>query len=243
LNGSFRFSDFPALRAIPPAVGIAQVVAPKTVDFSVGPNKYLAKLNSAAMLSLQIRKGDGAILTDLIYLNATSARNSVASITAPAGKVAFPVTLASGARISGGIFELALSPTIARGGLSSVSAVLGFRFDALTASANWTLSAGSTGQFARSGGISQFSNTFAPIAGITGRIGIGRNFFIPYYGDYGAGGNLETYQFIAGIAYAYHAGAVSLVWRQLQYQQSSDPTALFQVLRLGGPALAWTFRL
>ena len=236
INGSLHFTNFSSARSI---VGAASQI--RSVDFNVGPNKYLAKLNGAAMFGVEARKGDSAILTNFVWVNVSSLRNSIATISGTRGNVSIPITVSSGARIAGTIWELALSQTLAHDSRSSVNALLGFRYHSLTASADWILT-GPLGNFSRSNSVSQFTNAFAPIVGFTGRVGLSDHFFIPYYGDYGSTGGLQTFQYYGGLAYAYRSGAIILLWRHLQYE-STDPSNLIRLIKLGGPTLAWNFRL
>jgi hypothetical protein len=194
------------------------------------------------MLAAQITRGYDAILTDVIYLNLTSSHNSVATLTGPRGEISIPITVDSASRLTGVIWGVAISPNIVHTGTTYVNGLFGFRYTNVTVTAGWTLT-GPLGNFSRTGNVKQFTNSFAPIGGFQGHIGLSDRWFIPFYGDYGGDGGVTTYQAFGGIGYNYSSGgSLLLVFRELDYHGVSSGT-LLQSLQMGGPALAVTIRI
>lgn len=237
LNARFHFTGG-FLPGGPPPAG---AIFPKTVDVNVGPNDYLSHLNSAAMIAAQITHGYDAILTDFIYLNLTSSRNTVTTLTGPLGNISVPITVTSASRLTGVVWGLAISPNIVHTGTTYVNGLFGFRYTNTTVAAGWTLT-GPLGNFSRTGSVSQFSNSFAPIGGFVGHLGLGERWFIPFYGDYGVGGSIITYQALGGFGYVWGGSTILLVFRELDYNSNGGNT-LVQSLKMGGPALGVTIKI
>jgi hypothetical protein len=233
VNGTFHFTNAPSPR---PGFTI-----PSSADVSVGPNKYFSHLNSAGMLNVVIRKNGSAIILDGMYLNLSGAKSSVTTLRGPNGNVAFPITTSASTRFSGGLWTAELSENIARTSSFTLNVQFGGRALIANAAVDWSLH-GPIGAFSPTGSVSQFDYEFTPVAGINGRFAVGSHFFVPYYGDYGANGALNTWEGLLGFGYGYHSGAVLVAWREIGWNATS-PAAIFQKLSLGGPALGWTFRL
>ena len=71
-------------------------------------------------------------------------------------------------------------------------------------------------------------------------LGDGGRWFLPYYVDVGAGNSNTTWQAYAGVGYRFGWGDLLLVYRNLEYHADDDE--LLERLRMGGPAIAATFR-
>lgn len=234
INASLRFesSDISVPAGVPPAGAFV----------TVGPNDYLKNLNSAFMFTADARKGNGGFFTDFIYLNMSSAKNSVAQIVSPDGNVVTPVNVSTNAHVRSTVWTLALSASpFSTSNPPPLEGFVGFRYLSTSASADWTLT-GSIGQIPPVGSANTSVTEVLPIAGFKGRLGLGPHWFVPYYTDYGANGDLNTWQGLLGVAYAYHSGAAILAWRQLNYNANGQPS-LIQYMHLGGPAVGWTFNL
>jgi hypothetical protein len=211
----------------------------------------LQNLNFALMLSAEAKKGDWALLTDVVYLDVESGDAKVKSVTfpgpGPGGRVEVPVgaNLDTKVNLSGLLWELAGAWTAARGGNSSLDLLAGFRLLNLKAETDWVLS-GSVGgpgglSFASSGSISKTVTLLDGIVGVRGRVGLGDSkWAIPYYLDVGTGASALTWQGVAGIEYRYGWGDLQLVYRYTYYDMKGDK--FLQNVSLGGPAIGANFR-
>jgi hypothetical protein len=219
-----------------------------TVDLT---SYILQNLNFALMLSAEAKKGDWAVLTDVVYLDIESSDAKVKSVTfpgpGPGGRVEVPAgaNLDTKAKLSGVLWELAGAWTAARGGNSSLDFLAGFRLLNLKAETDWLLSGSIGGPgglvFSRSGGISKTVNLLDGIVGVRGRVGLGESKWgIPYYLDVGTGASALTWQGVAGIEYRYGWGDLQLLYRYTYYDMKADK--LIQNVSLGGPAIGANFR-
>ena len=236
INGSLHFMR--TNLTLPPG-------SPVITDVSVrvGPNSYLSKLNSAAQLTVEADKSDLVIFGDIVYMNLSNTGASVIDLHGPLGHLSFPLNAATSAR---------LTATVATGGVggeymhtpvSSASAFVGLRYVDVTANSSWTLS-GPLGRFPRTGSASANFGDALGIIGTRARIGFSHGWYIPLYVDWGGSAALSTYQWVAGVAHAYHSGAQIIAWRQLAFfANPGQPDALVQSLHLGGPTIAWSFFL
>ena len=217
------------------------------VDFAA---YVLENLNMALMLTVEARKGDWSVLTDVVYLDVESGDAEVKSVsfTGPGGlvEVSAGANLDTKATLRGVLWELAGACTVARGGNSSLDLLAGFRYLGLEAGTDWQLSGSITGpgpgqSFARSGSASARVDLWDGIIGVRGRVGLGDSRWgIPYYLDVGAGTSALTWQGVAGIDYRFHWGDLQLSYRHLYYDMEGDK--LLQNVSFSGPAIGVNFR-
>lgn len=211
----------------------------------------LENLNFALMVSADARKGDWAVLTDVVYLDVESDDSRVKSVdfAGPGGRIEVPAgaNLDTKATLSGVLWGLAGAWTAVRGGNSSLDVLAGFRMLNIKAESDYLLSAdivapdGSGRTFGRSGGVSKTETLWDGIVGVRGSIGLGESKWdIPYYLDVGTGGSAVTYQGVAGIGYRFHWGDLQLMYRYLYYDMKEDK--LLQGVSFYGPALGLNFR-
>ncbi len=209
----------------------------------MGPNKYLSKLNSAVMLTVEADDAHSVAFGDVIYLNASNTNATVFDLSGPLGHLSFPVNVSTSARLTTTLATVGIGPKLIGNGTNNEgTAFVGLRYVDVSTNVSWTLT-GPLGLFPRTGNAAESENDLAGIVGGRGRIGLGGSWYVPLYGDYGGSGDLTTYQWAAGIAHSYHSGAQILLWRQLGYIGNTGNKTLIQTLHLGGPAFAWTFYL
>ncbi len=236
VNGTLKY-DIPPSNGGGPAVDLG--------------NYILQNLSFAIMVSGEARKGNWAIVTDLVYLDVNSQDSTVKSVDfalAPGGRI--PVTasadLGTKSSLSGELWELAGSYTMAHNDKSSIDVLGGFRYLSIQASTSWQLAADVAGPgpdqtFGRSGSISQRTDPWDFIIGVRGFVGLGSgSWAIPYYLDGGVGSSSLTWQTVAGIQYRFHWGDVQLSYRYLYYNMKGD--GLMKGVSFAGPGLGINFR-
>lgn len=212
----------------------------------VGPSDYLAKLNSAAMMALDVRKGGFDIFGDYIYTNATATASFDSVISGPRGRVHVPVSFATSARLAARIWEAAGGFTVARGHDADLSIFLGIREFPVNLTLGYNATIGKRGIIARSGTITASEQTNDVITGLRGKafFGDGR-LFVPYYIDIGTGasnGN-QTWEGLTGAGYAFsHGQTLIFTYRTLNYF-SFPPVDHVQKLTMSGPLIGYTFNL
>ncbi len=227
---------------IPPGSGSGP-----TVDLG---SYVLENLSVALMIGAEARKGDWAIVTDLVYLDVDSDNSSVrsADFAGPGGRVPVAVTSDIGTRsgLTGEFWELVAARTMGRKGNSSIDLLGGFRYLTIRASTDWQLAGDVAGpgpgqSFSRVGGISDRVDLWDGIIGIRGVVGLGSGgWAVPYYLDAGAGSSRFTWQGTAGIEYRFAWGDVQLSYRYIYYNM--DSSGLLQGVSFSGPGVGVNFR-
>jgi hypothetical protein len=210
----------------------------------------LENLQAVLMVSGEARRGDWAMIADVVYLDVSSQNSEVRSVdfNPGGGRVTVPAGVNQGTTTSlrGWEWEVAASRTVARGTASSIDVLAGVRYLDIKATTDWLLAAEVIGpgpglSFARAGGISERVTLWDGIVGVRGRVGIGRGkWSIPYYLDVGTGSSDVTFQAMAGIQYAVGWGDLQLIYRYLYYDMPGDN--LLQHLSFSGPAIGVNFR-
>jgi len=233
INARFHFTN----ASVPPAFE-----AIHSADVQVGPNSYLSHLNSAAEVAVEAAKGDASLFADLIYVNAGNAAAAVVNLSGPLDHINLPFNVSTSVRLTTTIATGGFGKEFWHEGDTAGTVFLGLRYVNQTASVSWSLS-GPLGMFSPTGSATGSASDLLPLIGVRGRLGLGSDWFIPLYVDYGGGGAITTYQWYGGIAHRYHSGAQILLWREMAFFANNDGTQLVQNLHLGGPAFAWSFYL
>jgi hypothetical protein len=228
-NGNFKYS-------LPPSTGSPEV-----------QTYYLNKLNAVLMLAGDARKGDWSIFTDLIYLDISGSDSHVTSVDFGGSQVGTSFDAGTQTTIRGEVWTLGGGYTVIRSPDASMDVIGGARYLGVDVSTDWHLTTtitdpGGGGTFPLAGTVSERVDLWSAIAGVRGRINLGDSgkWSVPYYLDAGTGSSTNTYQLLAGLAYAYRWGDVSLAYRHLYYSQKGDQ--FIQSLALSGPLLGATFR-
>jgi hypothetical protein len=232
INGTLKYD-------IPPGSGNGAA----NVDLSYN-------LSFAFLVTAEARKGEWSIVTDLVYLDVNADETPVKSVgfTGPGGRVEVSggADLGTETAISGVLWALAGSYTVAQGGHSNLDVLAGFRYLTLEAETDWQISGtvtgpGSAQSFARTGAVSQREDLWDGIVGVRGMVGLGEGkWALPYYLDVGTGSSALTWQAAAGIAYRFNWIDLQLMYRYLYYDMKSDN--MLQNVSFYGPALGVNFR-
>jgi len=225
INGDLKYR-------IPPGTG-------GSPEVEYGPNDYLSALNFAMMISGEARKGSWGVLTDIIYLDASTDKSTVKFISSPLGR-SFPIDTGSKAEIGGVIWQLGGSYNVMNTSSVTMDALVGFRYFGLKTSLDWQFS-GPIGLFPQSGSYSEKRDLLDALVGIRGRVNIGDGkWFVPYHLDVGTGSSSLTWQGLSGLGYSMDWGDVQLTYRHLYYDQGDDK--LLQGFSFSGLALGAVFR-
>jgi hypothetical protein len=100
---------------------------------------------------------------------------------------------------------------------------------------------GNTGISGRTGSASVSKTNWDAVVGVKGRYAFGdkREWFIPYYLDVGTGQSDLTWQGAIGLGYQFSWGAVSALYRYLDYNFKSSSKV--EDLSASGPQIGVTF--
>ncbi len=212
----------------------------KTVEVEVKPDSYLSDLDFALMGTFEARKGDWALAMDLIYNDFSDQKGKIKTVRGPGGNLSLPIDVNLNVDIEVLIWTGIGSYTVARDAAGTLDLFGGVRYLGLETSTDLSFS-GPDGVLGRSGGSSDRINVWDGIVGVRGAVGLGGDWFLPYYLDIGAGNYSNwTWQGLAGIGYRLDWGDVVLAYRNLYYSTGGDE--IVEDLRLAGPALGVTFR-
>ncbi|MGC3963537.1 MAG: hypothetical protein QM803_09475 [Rhodocyclaceae bacterium] len=236
INGTMRFDE--------PSGGVG------SPEVETGPNDYLSNLNGLIMLSGEARKGDWAIIGDIVYLDFSDQDAHVKNIDYNIGGSRNPVSssLDAGSKttFSGLEWTLAGSRRLVNDPGGSFEVLGGLRYFGLRASADWHLTASitdpsGTRTFPANGTVDAKKDFWHGIIGVRGTVHLGSgNWYMPYYADIGAGGDSWSWQGLLGISYRFGLGDATLAYRHIEYDQSDNK--LVQSLSFSGPSFGFNFR-
>jgi hypothetical protein len=210
----------------------------------VGPSDYLPKLNAAAMMAFDVRKGNIDIFGDGIYINASTTATIATEIHGVRGHLTIPVTFNASAHVATSIWEIAAGYAIAHGHNADLSGFVGIREFPIALNADYNATISKRNIVTPTGTISDTQSTNDIITGLRGRAFLSDRFYLTYYGDvgYGTNGN-QTWQAYGGGGYAFeHGQTIVALWRALDYH-SFPSAANVQKFNLSGPLLGYTFNL
>ena len=221
---------------------------PGSPDIEIGPNDYLTNLNIALPLVAELRKGNFALYTDVMYISVTAKGSHIKDIEVGPDRFPVPGSLEFGTEtdVKNLLWTMVGGYTVAKGPEGNFDLFAGARYLHAKFETAWHLSADFSlpnGKvFAKTGSFGQSQDIVDGIVGFRGRFNAGEKWFFPYYADIGAGQSKVTWQLIAGAGYKIsRVTDVVMVWRHLDYQGKNDK--FLQRMTLGGPALAALFHL
>ncbi|HEY4434319.1 MAG TPA: hypothetical protein VGM99_07930 [Candidatus Cybelea sp.] len=213
----------------------------------VTPQQYLAKLNSAGMFGLDVRKGDLSLFGDAIYINASASASAFSTIYAGReGRIVIPATFSTDAHLSAAIWEVGAGYTFAHGHDADLNGFIGFRQFPVNVSISYNATIGRRGLIAPSGTITSDELTSDVVVGLRGRAFLGDgHWFFPYYADIGSGItiNNQTWEGMGGAGYEFNHGQTLIAtYRALNYN-GFPPDKHVQHISMGGPLLGYTFNI
>jgi hypothetical protein len=162
----------------------------------------LENLDFAASAVIEAHKGPWGVLLDLTYVGFSddSARSG-------------PLHLATELETDGLIAQATITHTVVTHDHWSLDLLGGLRYARVTT--DLTVAAGrNVGQ-----SFSGQADLFDPIVGVKGRLSLGGDWFIAYYGDIGgfAVSSDLTWQAYAALGYGFHWGSLQIGYRHLDY--------------------------
>ncbi len=216
------------------------------VSTSIDAKDILRALNMVFMGAIEGRKDRYGFLFDYVYLNFSVDKSAFRdfSLTGPIGIIQIPADVSAQARfgVKGNAFNLAGTYTYIDTNRYLLQSLAGVRYLKIDNTFSYQLT-GNIGQLppaAIKGSFSADPHKWDAIIGAKGQWRISdTNWTVPYYVDVGTGQSDFTWQALAGVGYRFDWGAVSLVYRHLDYRFSNEPA---KNLRFSGPAGAVTFR-
>ena len=204
--------------------------------FEITLQDLLKNLEMVGMLAYRRDMGDWSVLADLIYLKVGSDKST--SVDLPIGD---DLTIDAEADLTvkswvGGLYGgYAFSESSA----SKHQFIAGVRYLSMATNLHLEVD-GPNGTPLLSRTLSPSVKLWDGVVGIEGHLGLGGRWRLPYHLDVGTGNSDLTYQALAGVAYGFRWGNLSLTYRYLFYDEGDD--GMVKDLSLGGPVLGAGFR-
>ena len=210
-----------------------------SVDTEIGPNDYLENLELGAMATGEVRKGDWAMFTDIIYIDFGDQRSRVRNINGLEGRPLSSIDRNATTGLSATVWTLAGARTLVHNPKANLDLLAGFRYVGVDTELKVDI-IGSDGVVDTRSRSSRNLTEWDGILGVKGQVRLGEGrWFMPYYLDVGTGSSNWTWQALLGVGYAFDWGEVNLSIRNLSYDFSGKRDA---DLRMTGPTLGATFR-
>jgi len=213
-------------------------------EVEVEPDDYLENLDMALIVAATARKGKWSFSADFVYMDVSSSDNRIkqvdfgGSFTSTSTDIGTDVDTKSFISTFGGGYRVVDQPWL------KMDILAGLRYLWLESSVDWRLSGDITGpgagqSFARSGSHTEDEDVWNGIGGIRGQILLGGgNWFIPFYGDIGAGDSDLTWSVFSGIGYSFKDWIDAMIgYRHMEW----DDDGLIQDMRLSGPVIGARF--
>ncbi len=208
--------------------------------YQVGPVDYLDNLEFVLMLAGEARRENWSLRSDVIYLDFSNQRSTVKSVGGPGGIVEIPVNAGTTSSFTGLDAQATLGYWVVDQPKRSVEIFGGLRYLDINFKLDWQLDA-PLNLLPQSGHIEQGTSPLDFIVGTNARFAFGNGqWFVPLHADIGTGGSTLTWQLSAGVGYSFKWGDLLLVYRHLDYEDSSGE--LLEGLALSGPAIGASFR-
>jgi hypothetical protein len=222
----------------PPANGGASV--------GIDAKDVINAINGVFMGAIEGRKGRYGFLADYVYLNLKADKSAFRNftLTGPIGLIQLPADVSAevGLGIKGNAFNLAGTYTYIDSSSYLLQSLAGVRYLKIdsTLTYRFTGNVGALPPAVVAGTVGADPHKWDAIIGAKGQWRIGDSAWtVPYYLDIGTGQSDFTWQALGGVGYQFGWGALSLVYRHLDYRFSNEPA---KNLRFSGPAGAVTFR-
>jgi hypothetical protein len=213
----------------------------KSVEVEVKPDSYLSNLKFGLMGTLEARKGNWSLITDLIYNDFGHQDGRIKQVQGPLGAEPLAINRDIDVRIQSLIWQGAASYTIARGTAGTLDVLGGFRYLGVATDTGLSFT-GPSGILSYSISNSQRLDVWDGILGIRGELNLGNanRWFLPYYLDVGLGNYSNwTWQGLVGLGYRYSWGDLLLAFRTISYATTGDE--VLEDMKMHGPALGVTF--
>jgi hypothetical protein len=227
-----------------PAIG-GQATLPNgtTSSITVDASDLVSNLKFGFLGSFEARKGVWGAFSDVMYMNVGQFNSHYHNLLI--GNVGLPADVSSSTNfdMKSVLWTLAGTYRAAASQSGILDVIAGARLLDEKVTVDWTLN-GNLGPIpapGRGGSIRVKQQYIDGIVGLKGRVvfGTDRKWFLPYYGDIGAGDSDLTWQIFGGLGYALNWGELVGGWRYMDYKFKSD--SAISSTNFNGPALGAAF--
>jgi hypothetical protein len=210
-------------------------------NFALNQSDLIDHLKMAFMGAFEARRGSWGLFTDVLYLDLGQRNTNIHDFTI--GDIGIPAATTSDVSIDmkSWIVNVVGEYRVLSQGESKLDVVAGVRYLYLKERLEWnfTGSLGSLPESARSGNEEISDNNLNAIVGIKGQVQGDGGWRLPYYIDVGTGTSQFTWEGATGLAYQFHWGELSFLYRYIDFRINSSKVA---DLTIAGPLVGATFR-
>ncbi len=209
-------------------------------NFTLNQSDVIDHLKMAFMGAFDAHRGRWGVFTDVLYVDLGQRNTNIHDFTI--GGIGIPAATTSDVSIDmkSWIVNVVGEYRVLSEGASKLDVVAGMRYFNLQERLEWSFtgSLGSLPESARSGKGEISSNNFNAIVGLKGQVQGDGGWRLPYYIDVGTGTSQFTWEGATGLAYQFHWGEVSFLYRYIDFQIHSSKLVNFTI---AGPLVGATF--
>src|SRR4051812_6691151 len=210
----------------------------------VNTSDVFDSLEGAFMGSLEAHNGQWGIFTDYLYVNVSGNHSGTRDFSIGGFDVPGGVTADLNLKVKGSAWTIVGEYRVHSSRELTLDVLAGARYLDVRPRLEWGLqgNVGSLPPVSLGGNNEIKASNWDAIVGVKGRYELGnaRGWYVPFYGDIGAGDSKLTYQAAAGVGYAFDWGDIAALWRYLGYEMKSGQAV--NDLKLNGPMIGVTFR-
>jgi hypothetical protein len=215
-----------------------------TSNISVDSNQIYSNVNLGATGAFDVHYGRWGAFTDIIYLNLGDKKSHTRDFSIDNAEIPASTTAFLQGTLKVWIVTFAPQYRIVADGDWTVDLLAGARYTDITTTLSWSFTGdiGPLPPASRIGGAEAGVRVWTGIGGVKGQYAFGtdRRWSVPFYFDGGSGDSMRTYQAVGGVAYSFHWGEITALWRYLDYKPQSAPR--IEEIYLSGPLIGATFR-
>lgn len=217
-------------------------VAPIGASFTLNQSDLIDHLKMTFMGAFDVHRGPWGFFADVLYLDIGSHNTNIHDFTV--GGIGIPAATTTDVSMdmkSWIVNAVGEYRVLGQVGGTTLDVVAGVRYLSVNERLEWnfTGSIGTLPEAARSGDVGISNSILDGIVGVKGQVQGDGGWRMPYYIDVGTGGAQFTWQGATGLAYQFHWGQVSLLYRYIDFRIGSNT---LKDLTIAGPLLGATFR-
>ncbi len=205
-------------------------------DVDVTFDQLINNLNMAFMGAYEARKGPWSGGVDIVYLNVGADGDGKVPVQGPFGGTG-TIDVTADVKTRGWVIDTHAARTLVQTDRLQLDALLGLRYMELRLDFNLGLAAR---RFQTARSLTDSGVAWDGVAGIKGRVLLGRGWSLPYRFDVGTGDSDLTWQANAGVAYSWDRAEVALTYRHMAWDFGSGS---LDDIAFSGPQLSasWSF--
>ena len=212
-------------------------------SINVNAENILENLKFTFMGTLDVHNGRWGVFNDVIYMNVGSNKSDTRDFSIGGGGVPASLTASVNYDLKTWVWTVAGEYRMISSPAYTMDVLAGARMINLEQTLDYGFSGdlGNTAISGRTGSASVSKTNWDAVIGVKGRYAFGdkREWFVPYYLDVGTGQSDLTWQGAIGLGYQFSWGAVSALYRYLDYDFGTGGKV--EDLSASGPQIGVTF--